>query len=167
MIPDPIERREAAQLLRHLAIEAVESSGHIIMARKNQGDDDRPPVLLDGSGRGVRGMDPRRYLRSVLFTMQHLADQLDPFWLTVEDVFVIKDRGTCVTGKVAGGLLRNGDELVLEPNTDPTAPVLEVKCLGIETFGGRKRPGDRIGVLLGDVDPAGIEIGSVLSRRHP
>lgn len=76
---------------------------------------------------------------------QNLSDST--FQLNVEDMFYIAGRGAVVTGLVVTGNLENGDLLTLEP-FPPNGTGIDVECRGIETFGGRKSPGDKIGVLL-------------------
>jgi len=75
----------------------------------------------------------------------------DPsFQMTVEDVFFIRGRGTVVTGKVASGTLKIGDQVTLQHGgTSRTVTVT-----GIEMF--RKLleqagPGDNVGLLLKDL----------------
>jgi translation elongation factor EF-Tu-like GTPase len=79
------------------------------------------------------------------------------FRMTIEDVFVIKRRGTVATGRVEAGQLRVGDHVQLNDAT-----ILKVD--GIEAF--RKildvaNVGDNVGVLFrGQVQ---LQRGDVLS----
>lgn len=84
------------------------------------------------------------------------SDDLDFFSMIIEDVFEIKDRGVGVTGTVISGSLEPGEQVFLEG--------AEFKCLGVETFGGRRSAGDRIGVLLGHVDLDTSIVGSNLTK---
>lgn len=79
------------------------------------------------------------------------------FSMRVVDAFEIKDRGVVVTGTVDGGHLDPGNMVYLDS--------LRTECRGIETFGGRKSVGDKIGVLLGDnisLDYAKSKIGALV-----
>jgi elongation factor Tu len=63
--------------------------------------------------------------------------------MTVEDVFVIRNRGTVATGRVESGVLRVGDTVQIDGKLDAR--------------------GDSIGVLFRDVDKALLDRGSVLT----
>ena len=81
------------------------------------------------------------------------------FRLTVEDVFVIRNRGVVATGRVGSGALRIGD-------TGQIDSALEARVYGIEMF--RKSideatVGDNIGVLFRDVEKGQLDRGSVLT----
>jgi translation elongation factor EF-Tu-like GTPase len=81
------------------------------------------------------------------------------FRMTVEDVFVIKNRGVVATGRVESGVLRVGDTVQI--NGGPGAQVD-----AIEAF--RKKldeaiVGDNIGVLFKGIDKSQIDRGAVLS----
>jgi len=81
------------------------------------------------------------------------------FRLTVEDVFVIRNRGVVATGRVESGALRIGDTVQIDG-------ALEARVYGIEMF--RKSideatVGDNIGVLFRDVEKGQLDRGSVLT----
>jgi len=81
------------------------------------------------------------------------------FRMTVEDVFVIKNRGVVATGPVDSGVLRVGDTVYI--NGGPG-----VRVDGIEKF--RKTldeatVGDNIGVLFKGIDKSQIDRGAVLT----
>ncbi|AGB20690.1 translation elongation factor-like GTPase [Mycobacterium sp. JS623] len=81
------------------------------------------------------------------------------FRLTVEDVFVIKNRGVVATGRVESGTLRVGDTVQIDG-------ALAVRVDGIEVF--RKSideatVGDNIGVLLRGLEKSQLNRGSVLT----
>jgi translation elongation factor EF-1alpha len=70
------------------------------------------------------------------------------FRLTVEDVFVIRNRGVVATGRVESGTLRVGDAVQIDGS-------LEARVDGIEVF--RKsideaKAGDNIGVLFKGIE---------------
>lgn len=70
-------KHQVAQRLRWLAVEARETCMGSMYVRPLTMDDPREPVILDDlTGRQCH-MDERRYLRSLIITMQHLADELD------------------------------------------------------------------------------------------
>ena len=81
------------------------------------------------------------------------------FRLTVEDVFVIKNRGVVVTGRVESGALRVGDTVLVDGT-------LQARVDGIEVF--RKsideaQAGDNIGVLFRGLEKSQLNRGSVLT----
>jgi translation elongation factor EF-Tu-like GTPase len=81
------------------------------------------------------------------------------FRMTVEDVFVIRNRGVVVTGRIDDGVLRIGD--MVRINGGP-----EVEVDGIEQF--RKSMdeaavGDNVGVLFKGISKGQIDRGAVLT----
>lgn len=81
------------------------------------------------------------------------------FRMTVEDVFVIKNRGVVATGRVESGTVRVGDTVQIDGN-------LEARVDGIEIF--RKsideaNVGDNIGVLFKAIEKSQLNRGSVLT----
>jgi len=81
------------------------------------------------------------------------------FRMTVEDVFVIRNRGVVATGRVESGALRIGDTVQIDG-------AVEARVYGIEMF--RKSidaatVGDNIGVLFSDVEKGQLDRGSVLT----
>jgi len=81
------------------------------------------------------------------------------FRLTVEDVFVIRNRGVVATGRVESGTLRVGDTVHIDGT-------LQARVDGIEIF--RKsideaNAGDNIGVLFKSVEKGQLDRGSVLT----
>ena len=79
--------------------------------------------------------------------------------MTVEDVFVIRNRGVVATGRVESGALRIGDTVQIDG-------ALEARVYGIEVF--RKSideatVGDNIGVLFKDIEKGQLDRGSVLT----
>ena len=85
-----------------------------------------------------------------------------PFLMPIEDVFSISGRGTVVTGRIARGVVRVGDEVEMVGirGTQRTT------CTGVEMF--RKlldegRAGENVGVLLRGTKRDEVERGQVLS----
>jgi translation elongation factor EF-Tu-like GTPase len=81
------------------------------------------------------------------------------FRMTVEDVFVIKNRGVVATGRVESGVLRVGDTVQINGG-----PGVQVDA--IEKF--RKQldeatVGENIGVLFKGIDKGQIDRGAVLT----
>lgn len=91
-------------------------------------------------------------------------DAAGAFSFKVEDVFSISGRGTVVTGRVASGEVRVGDEVCFRSATGAS-----IKCRvnGIEMF--RKvldtaRAGDDAGLLLAKVKREDIEVGTTIEH---
>jgi elongation factor Tu len=87
----------------------------------------------------------------------------DPFFrMTVEDVFVIRGRGTVVTGQIEAGTLHVNDQVQIDRSGAGRRTVV---VAGIEMF--RKvlteaNAGDNVGVLLRDVQKKDIAHGDLL-----
>ena len=81
------------------------------------------------------------------------------FKLTVEDVFVIRNRGVVATGRVESGTLRVGDTVSI--NGGPSVPVdaIEIFRKSID----EANAGDNIGVLFKSIDKSQIDRGAVLT----
>jgi translation elongation factor EF-Tu-like GTPase len=79
--------------------------------------------------------------------------------MTVEDVFVIKNRGVVATGRVDSGVLRVGDTVHINGGAG-------VRVDAIEKF--RKKldeaaAGENIGVLFKDIEKTEIDRGAVIT----
>jgi elongation factor Tu len=86
-----------------------------------------------------------------------------PFLMPIEDVFSISGRGTVVTGRVARGVVKVGDEIEIVGIRDTQTTT----CTGVEMF--RKlldegRAGENVGVLLRGTKREDVERGQVLSK---
>jgi len=87
-----------------------------------------------------------------------------PFLMPIEDVFGIKGRGTVVTGAVARGQVKAGEEVeIIGMREDVRRTVVT----GVEMF--RKTldsgmAGDNIGCLLRGIERADVERGQVLAK---
>jgi translation elongation factor EF-Tu-like GTPase len=81
------------------------------------------------------------------------------FKMTVEDVFVIRNRGVVATGRVESGALRVGDTVRINGG-------LSARVDGIEAFRksiNEAKAGDNIGVLFRGVEKSQLDRGSVLT----
>ena len=86
-----------------------------------------------------------------------------PFLMPIEDVFSISGRGTVVTGRVARGIVKVGDEIEIVGIRDTQTTT----CTGVEMF--RKlldegRAGENVGVLLRGTKREEVERGQVLTK---
>jgi elongation factor Tu len=86
-----------------------------------------------------------------------------PFLMPIEDVFSISGRGTVVTGRVARGIVKVGDEIEIVGIRDTQTTT----CTGVEMF--RKlldegRAGENVGVLLRGTKREEVERGQVLAQ---
>jgi len=86
-----------------------------------------------------------------------------PFLMPIEDVFSISGRGTVVTGRVARGIVKVGDEIEIVGIRDTQTTT----CTGVEMF--RKlldegRAGENVGVLLRGTKREEVERGQVLTQ---
>jgi len=87
------------------------------------------------------------------------------FKLTVEDVFVIRNRGVVATGRVESGALRVGDTVHIDGGPGVTVDAIEIFRKSID----EANAGDNIGVLFKGIDKSQIGRGVVLtaSREAP
>jgi translation elongation factor EF-Tu-like GTPase len=81
------------------------------------------------------------------------------FKLTVEDVFVIKNRGVVATGRIESGTLRVGDTVHINGGHGVTVDAIEVFRKSID----EATVGDNIGVLFKGIDKRQIGRGAVLT----
>ncbi len=86
-----------------------------------------------------------------------------PFLMPIEDVFSISGRGTVVTGRIARGIVKVGDDVAIVGIRDTQ----QTTCTGVEMF--RKlldegRAGENVGVLLRGTKRDEVERGQVLSQ---
>ncbi len=86
-----------------------------------------------------------------------------PFLMPIEHVFSISGRGTVVTGRVARGIVKVGDEIEIVGIRETQTTT----CTGVEMF--RKlldegRAGENVGVLLRGTKREEVERGQVLTQ---
>jgi len=81
------------------------------------------------------------------------------FRMTVEDVFVIRNRGVVATGKVESGSLRVGDTVQIDGSLEATVDAIEVFRKSID----QANVGDNIGVLFKKLEKSQLDRGSVLT----
>lgn len=81
------------------------------------------------------------------------------FRMTVEDVFVIRRRGTVATGRVESGTLHVGDTVQIDGTVVARVDAIEVFRKSVDEAG----VGDNIGVLFKDVEKGQVDRGSVLT----
>ena len=94
---------------------------------------------------------------------QPRAQDVDaPFLMPVDDIFVIRGKGTILTGRVSHGSVAPGDELELVGFGEVRQTTVEQ----IETLGGtteRARPGDHVGLMVRDIRGESCERGMILA----
>ena len=132
------------------------------------GDD--TPIIVGSALKALEGDEGERGLGSI----QALLDALDsyipeperpvdqPFLMPIEDVFSISGRGTVVTGRIARGVVKVGDEVSIVGIKETQ----RTTCTGVEMF--RKlldegRAGENVGVLLRGTKREEVERGQVLA----
>jgi elongation factor Tu len=81
------------------------------------------------------------------------------FRMTVEDVFVIRNRGVVATGRVESGSLRVGDTVQIDGSLEATVDAIEVFRKSIDQAG----VGENIGVLFKKLEKSQLDRGSVLT----
>ena len=133
------------------------------------GDD--TPIIIGSALKALEGDTSDIGMPSV----QKLVETLDtwipdpvrdiekPFLMPIEDVFSISGRGTVVTGRIARGVVKVGEELQIVGIKDTQTTT----CTGVEMF--RKlldegRAGENVGILLRGTKREDVERGQVLAK---
>ena len=131
---------------------------------------DGTPIIVGSALKALEGEGGERGVGSI----QALLDALDgyipeperpvdqPFLMPIEDVFSISGRGTVVTGRIARGVVKVGDEVSIVGIRETQ----KTTCTGVEMF--RKlldegRAGENVGVLLRGTKRDEVERGQVLA----
>ena len=131
---------------------------------------DETPIIVGSALKALEGDEGEQGMGSI----QALLDALDeyipeperpvdqPFLMPIEDVFSISGRGTVVTGRIARGVVKVGDEVSIVGIKDTQ----RTTCTGVEMF--RKlldegRAGENVGVLLRGTKRDEVERGQVLA----
>ena len=131
---------------------------------------DETPIIVGSALKALEGDEGEQGLGSI----HALLDALDgyipeperpvdqPFLMPVEDVFSISGRGTVVTGRIARGVVKVGDEVSIVGIKETQ----RTTCTGVEMF--RKlldegRAGENVGVLLRGTKRDEVERGQVLA----
>jgi len=133
------------------------------------GDD--TPIVIGSALKALEGDTSDIGIPSVQKLVQTLDDYIpeperpvdQPFLMPIEDVFSISGRGTVVTGRIARGIVKVGDEIQIVGIRDTQTTT----CTGVEMF--RKlldegRAGENVGVLLRGTKRDEVERGQVLAK---
>jgi elongation factor Tu len=132
------------------------------------GDD--TPIIIGSALKALDGDASDIGIPSIEKLVQTLDDYIpeperpvdQPFLMPIEDVFSISGRGTVVTGRIARGIVKVGDEIEIVGIRDTQTTT----CTGVEMF--RKlldegRAGENVGVLLRGTKRDEVERGQVLA----
>ncbi len=132
------------------------------------GDD--TPLIIGSALKALEGDDSELGTQSIEKLIQALDDYIpeperpvdQPFLMPIEDVFSISGRGTVVTGRIARGIVKVGDEIEIIGIRETQTTT----CTGVEMF--RKlldegRAGENVGVLLRGTKREEVERGQVLA----
>jgi elongation factor Tu len=132
------------------------------------GDD--TPIVIGSALKALEGDTSEIGIPSVEKLVEALDDYIpqperpvdQPFLMPIEDVFSISGRGTVVTGRIARGIVKVGDEIEIVGIRDTQTTT----CTGVEMF--RKlldegRAGENVGVLLRGTKREEVERGQVLA----
>ncbi len=132
------------------------------------GDD--TPIIIGSALKALEGEDSEFGVQSIHALLNALDDYIpeperpvdQPFLMPIEDVFSIAGRGTVVTGRIARGIVKVGDEVEIVGIRETR----QTTCTGVEMF--RKlldegRAGENVGVLLRGIKRDEVERGQVLA----
>ena len=153
------------ELLELVEMEVVE----LLDQYEFPGDD--TPIIIGSALKALEGDDSEIGVPSVRKLVEALDTYIPeperpvdlPFLMPIEDVFSISGRGTVVTGRVARGIVKVGDEIEIVGINDTQTTT----CTGVEMF--RKlldegRAGENVGVLLRGTKREEVERGQVLTK---
>jgi elongation factor Tu len=133
------------------------------------GDD--TPIVIGSATKALEGDTSDIGVPAILKLVEQLDNYIpepvraidQPFLMPIEDVFSISGRGTVVTGRVARGIVKVGEEVEIVGIRDTQ----KTTCTGVEMF--RKlldegRAGENVGVLLRGTKRDDVERGQVLTK---
>ena len=131
---------------------------------------DETPIIVGSALKALEGDEGEQGLGSIQALLDALDDYIpeperpvdQPFLMPIEDVFSISGRGTVVTGRIARGIVKVGDEVSIVGIKETQ----KTTCTGVEMF--RKlldegRAGENVGVLLRGTKRDEVERGQVLA----
>jgi elongation factor Tu len=129
------------------------------------------PIIKGSAVAALEGKTPEIGHDAILELMRNVDEYIPqperpldrPFLMPIEDVFSISGRGTVVTGRVEGGIVKVGEEVEIVGIRDTR----KTTVTGVEMF--RKlldqgQAGDNIGALLRGVGREEVERGQVLAK---
>ena len=160
-----VESEEYAEMLELVDMELRD----LLSTYDFPGDD--TPIIAGSALMALNGQDEHGLGTSAVKKLVETLDSYipeperaidQPFLMPIEDVFSIAGRGTVVTGRIEGGIVKVGDELSIIGVKDTT----KTTCTGVEMF--RKlldegRAGENVGVLLRGTKRDDVERGQVLA----
>jgi elongation factor Tu len=133
------------------------------------GDD--TPIIIGSATKALAGDTSDIGVPAILKLVEQLDNYIpepvraidQPFLMPIEDVFSISGRGTVVTGRIARGIVKVGEEVEIVGIRDTQ----KTTCTGVEMF--RKlldegRAGENVGVLLRGTKRDDVERGQVLTK---
>lgn len=136
-------------------------------------DADSTPFIRGAALCAIENTNPELGKESILKLMEAVDEHIDTpsrpetgnFMMPVESVLAISGRGTVVTGRIARGAVKVGDnlELVGMKKNHTTA------CTGVETFKKNLdygQAGDNVGVLLRGLKRDDVQRGQVLAKPN-
>jgi elongation factor Tu len=132
-------------------------------------DGDKTPIVRVSALKALEGdKDAQAKVMELMNTVDEyvpdpVRDLDKPFTMPIEDVFSIKGRGTVVTGRIASGVVKVGEEIEIVG----LRKAQKTTVTGVEMF--RKmldqgEAGDNVGILLRGVGKDDVERGQVLAK---
>jgi elongation factor Tu len=138
-----------------------------------QGFDGANTPIIRGSG--LKALEAKDMNDDYAKKVKELLDTMDsyfevparetdkPFMMPIEDIFSIEGRGTVVTGRIARGIVKVGEEVEIV-GLHPTA---KTTVTGIEMFNKQLQEGqagDNAGILLRGTKKEDVHRGQVLAK---
>eukprot|EP00475_Leptophrys_vorax_P007929 TRINITY_DN1506_c0_g1_i1.p1 TRINITY_DN1506_c0_g1~~TRINITY_DN1506_c0_g1_i1.p1 ORF type:complete len:419 (+),score=123.51 TRINITY_DN1506_c0_g1_i1:515-1771(+) len=133
-------------------------------------DGDNIPIVRGSALLALEGDTSELGVKSVLELMNTVDEKIPeptrimdrPFLMPVESVYSIGGRGTVVTGRVAQGTVKAGDDLELIG----LKPTIKTTCTGLQMFHkdlSESQAGDNVGILVRGLKREDIWRGQVLA----
>ncbi len=153
-------------------LELVEMEVRELLSDYDFPGDDIPVILGSALGAIEADGDPEDEKCACIIQLMDAVDEYIPtpareterdFLMPIEDVFSIEGRGTVVTGRIEGGIIREREEIEIVGIKETTKTV----CTGVEMF--RKLlpeglAGDNVGILLRGIKKDDVQRGQVLAK---
>lgn len=149
-------------------LDLVEMEVRELLTKYNYDGDNTPVVRVSA----LKALEGDKAAQDQILELVKAVDEYIPdpvrevdqdFLMPIEDVFSIKGRGTVVTGRIAAGKVKVGEEIEIVGFKDPFKSVVT----GVEMF--RKmldegQAGDNVGILLRGIGKDDVQRGQVLCK---
>ena len=133
---------------------------------------DKIPIVKGSATKALASADPNSPDAKCILDLMNAVDsyiplperpKVQPFLMSVEDVFNIEGRGTVATGRVERGVLKKMEEVEIV-GLKPTQKTVVTDIEMFRKLLDQAEAGDNVGVLMRGVKKEDIERGQVISK---